>query len=252
MHLLENDFESISVDAQRGLCRGMAQNSARWQADAFELLIAISCTRETLTRIADSAGRKELLRSIVRESASDLYTLLLIRRIEHSLKEPSALAEDERYRAVGFESGGAVSSANLLSDLQEIKGFATEHLRARYLVPDAPSVFEQYRSLGSGVNRIEPNLFLFNWQYLGTEAEADEKQYLRELFTKRPQDLNEFLRLMFRVPFIDDYTELKPLIDYKELSELITQKEGILDRDKVEQFRQRYSAVAEAPRNDGS
>lgn len=252
MHLLENDFESISVDAQRGLCRGMAQNSARWQADAFELLIAISCTRETLTRIADSAGRKELLRSIVRESASDLYTLLLIRRIEHSLKEPSVLAEDERYRAVGFDSGGAVSSANLLSDLQEIKGFATEHLRARYLVPDAPSVFEQYRSLGSGVNRIEPNLFLFNWQYLGTEAEADEKQYLRELFTKRPQDLNEFLRLMFRVPFIDDYTELKPLIDYKELSELITQKEGILDRDKVEQFRQRYSAVAEAPRNDGT
>ena len=242
MHLIENDFTTFSLDAQRGLCRGMAQNSAHWQADAFELLIAISCTRETLTKITDSSGRKELLRSIVGESASDLYTLILIRRIEHSLKDPSALADDERYRTVGFGSGKAGSSPNLLSDIQEIKGFTAEHLRVRYLGHDAPSVFEQYGSLGSGVNRIEPNLFLFNWQYLSADAQSDEKNYLRGLFAKRPQDLNEFLKLMFRVPFIDDYAELRPLIDYKELSELITLHESVLDRDKVEQFRHRQRA----------
>ena len=52
---------------------------------------------------------------------------------------------------------------------------------------------------------------------------------------------------MFRVDFIDDYTALKPLIDYRELSELITLNEGILDKDKVGQFRQRYDAEQASP-----
>jgi hypothetical protein len=52
---------------------------------------------------------------------------------------------------------------------------------------------------------------------------------------------------MFRVDFIDDYTVLKALIDYKELSELITLNESILDEEKVRQFRERYSAENSSP-----
>jgi hypothetical protein len=247
MHLIENEFESFKLDAQRGLCRGMAQNSALWQVDAFQLMIAITCTRETLGNIAESDRRQEFLRAIVRESGSDLYTLILIRRMEYDLEnEPSSLPEGVRYRAIGLGSGEADTSLKLLSDLREVKTFVTDHLRARYLGPDAPSVFEQYRSLGSGANRIEPNVFLFNWQNLGADAQADQREYLRGLLAKRPQDLNEFLKLMFRVAFIDDYSQLKPLIDYKDLSELITRNESIVDADKVEQFRERYYAEQES------
>jgi hypothetical protein len=243
VHLVENEFTTFALEIQRGLCRGMAQNAELWQADAFELLIAIGITRETLEKIPKSDDRKDLLRSIVVESASDLYTLMLIRRIEYDLN--SVLKEGEQYRVLGFGSDGADIRMKLLSDLQEIKPFVTEHIRARYLKPGALSVFEQFSNLGPGVNRIEPNLFLFNWQFLGPEAQADEKKYLQDLFTRRPQDLNQFLKLMFRVEFIDDYTQLKPLIDYKELSDLITVNEGVLDHDKVAQFRERYSRSEE-------
>jgi hypothetical protein len=239
MHLIDNDFANFGLPVQRGLCRGMAQNSALWQADAFELLIAVTSTRETLAKIRESNERKEFLRSIVRESASDLFALMLIRRIEYDLG--LALKEGEQYRTLGFGPTDANKVTPLLSDLQEIKAFAAQHVRERYLRPDAPSVFEQFSNLGDGVNRIEPNLFLFNWQSLGQEAQVDEKKYLRDLFTKRPQDLNEFLKLMFRVQFIDDYTQLKPLIDYKELSDLIDLNEGLLDHERVAQFRERYS-----------
>ena len=183
--------------------------------------------------------RKRLLRSITQESASSLYTLFLIRRIEYDLNSP--LREGGRFRALGFGPGDAGLTAGILSDLQEIKGFAIEHVRARYLGPDAPSVFEEFSGLGSGVNRIEPNMFLFHWQYLGPDGQADERRYLRDLFVRRPQDLDQFLKLMFRVPFIDDYKQLRPLIDYKELSDIITLNESSLDHDKVEQFRERYS-----------
>jgi hypothetical protein len=47
---------------------------------------------------------------------------------------------------------------------------------------------------------------------------------------------------MFRVKFIDDYTALKPLIDYKELSDMITRDEGVLNPEKVKSFRERYAA----------
>jgi len=133
---------------------------------------------------------------------------------------------------------------NLLADLQEIKVYVKEQLREHYLIPDAPSVFEQYGfdTQGSPVNRIEPNLFLFNWQLLGADAQSDERQYLLSLFNRRPEEINAFLKLMFRVEFIDDYSQLKPLIDYKELSELIAHNENILDKEKVRQFRERYRA----------
>ena len=51
---------------------------------------------------------------------------------------------------------------------------------------------------------------------------------------------------MFRVRFIDDYTALKPLIDYKELSEMITRNESILIPEKVKNFRERYNAEVPA------
>jgi hypothetical protein len=261
MHLIESELASFALDVRRGLCRGMAQNSALWQSDAFELLIAIGCSRETLQAITDSDGRKRLLRSIIQESASCLYALFLIRRIEYDLNSP--LKEGERFRTLGFGPGDAGLAAGILSDLQEIKGFAIEHVRARYLGLEAPSVFEEFSGFGSGVNRIEPNMFLFHWQYLGREGQADEKRYLQDLFVRRPQDLNQFLKLMFRVPFIDgvpfidDYTQLKPLIDYKELSDLITLHESLLDKDKVEQFRERYSrsegeTPPESPKEGGA
>jgi hypothetical protein len=71
-----------------------------------------------------------------------------------------------------------------MSELEETKNLVKEWLRARYLVPDAPSVFDQYGSVdsdGSTVNRIEPNLFLFSWQALGPDAKDDQRKYLRKL-----------------------------------------------------------------------
>ena len=164
---------------------------------------------------------------------------MLIRRIEYDLS--FALKEGEQFRASGFVPDDGDTNTKLLSDLQEIKDLATTHIRARYLGPGAPSVFEEFSKLGSGVSRIEPNQFLFNWQRLGSAAQTDEKKYLRDLFVRSPHDLNEFLKLMFRVEWIDDYAALKPLIDYDELSDLITRHEGSLDRNYVSKFRVRYS-----------
>ncbi len=245
MHLVENNLSDLNGEAQRGLCRGMAENSALWQGDAFELLIAINSTRDTLLRTADSNARKRLLRSIVTESASDYYTLALLRRLEYDLN--SALSEGKQYQALGFGPEDSNNRASLLSDLQEIKDLATKHVRDHYLGPGAPSVFEQFSGLGSGVDRIEPNAFLFNWQYLGPEARVDERKYLYDLLKTRPRDLNEFLKLMFRVDFIDDYGQLKPLIDYKDLYELVNLHESSLDHDKVEKFRGRYLRDQETP-----
>jgi KAP family P-loop domain len=221
MHLIENRFDDFGPQVARGLCRGMARNSALWPTDAFELMIAIRCTHETLKKDPDRTSRLQLLRTIVRESASDLYVLTLLWRMQ-KLEE---------------EAGG-----KLLADLHEIRTTIKEQLRAHYLTGVAASVFEQFGSLGSGANRTEPNQFLFSWQLLGPDAQSDQREYLRSLFRRRPKDLDEFLKLMFRVDFIDDYTTLKPLIDYNDLSELITLNEAILDRQKVEQFRMRYNA----------
>jgi KAP family P-loop domain len=225
MHLIETSFDKFEPLAARGLCRGMARNSALWPTDAFELMVAIRCTHDTLGENTDGAARLQFLRTIVQESASDLYILTLLWRMQK-------LEEDAH--------GG------LLPDLQEVKATVKEQLRAHYADPNAPSVFEQFGGLGSGANRIEPNQFLFSWQLLGADARSDQRKYLQNLFRRRPKDLDEFLKLMFRVEFIDDYATLKPLIDYQELSDLITLNEGILDPQKVEKFRQRYNAEPRA------
>jgi KAP family P-loop domain len=245
MHLVENRFEEFGLDVARGLCRGMARNSALWPLDAFELMIAVRSTRETLGKIPDGAARLKFLRCIVEESASDLYSLALLRRLEDQLKpDPADLAQHEQFRALGLPapalSSTAKKNAMLLSEIEEIKGDLKKQLHKHYLIPDAPSVFEQFGNLGAG--GIEPNVFLLSWRNLGADAESDQKRYIRDLFARRPEDLDKFLRLLFRADFIDDYSALKPLIDYKELSSLITKNESILDQDKVQQFKQRFAA----------
>jgi hypothetical protein len=124
-------------------------------------------------------------------------------------------------------------------ELGEIKSDVRKTLRDHYLVPDAPSVFDQFGSLS--ISRIEPNAFLLSWRNLGDHAESDQKEYLRKLFARRPGDLDKFLALFFRVDFIDDYDALRSLIDYNELMQLIIANEAILNPDKVEKFRKRYT-----------
>jgi hypothetical protein len=243
MHLIENQFNEVELQAAKGLCRGMARNSALWQFDAFELMIAIDATHKTLKSIIDDVERVELLRAIVRESTSPLYTLSLVSRLEQMIKaDPLMLAEGEQFKARGFYSSENETNKKLLSNLQTVKGYIEEQLREYYLAPEAPSVFEQFGSFGSSVNRIEPNIVLVEWNRLGSGAATDQREYLRNLFTRKPKDLDAFLKLMIRVDFIDDYTGLKILIDYKDLSEMITLNEGALDQEKVSKFRERYNA----------
>jgi hypothetical protein len=217
MYRLESVTNELRLESARGLCRGMAQNASVWRWDALELMIAVNCTRETLRRIADAAERQELLRSIIQESTSNLYTVDLIWLLEKD------------------------ASPELLSDLEEVKSHATKHLKAQYFAADAPSVFEQFGG-ANPIQDIGPVQFLFGWKHLGTDAEADQRHYLEGLFGRRPEDLNELLKQMFRVRFIDDYTALKPLIDYRVLADLITRNESILDSEKVRNFRERYNA----------
>jgi hypothetical protein len=80
------------------------------------------------------------------------------------------------------------------------------------------------------------------WRNLGGNAEAEEREYLLGLLTRRPEDIEHFLSMMFRAEFLDDYANLKLLIDYKELAQLIALHEDKLDKEKVRQFRQRYQA----------
>jgi len=248
MHSLDNSWDEFALEVARGLCRGMAQNSALWSLDAFELMIAVRRTRTTLEKIVDSAGRLGLLRAIVRESGSDLYTLALLRRLEDQLKpDASEIAQHEQLKGLGLPVPDA-RNAKLLSDLKEAKNNLAKQLREHYLIADAPSVFEQFGTLSTG--RIEPNALLLAWRNLGGDAESDQREYLRSLLARRPQDLDKFLKLFFRVEFIDDYSALKPLIDYKELSELITLNEAVLDPEKVAQFRARYNAESPASAED--
>ncbi|MFZ1007152.1 MAG: hypothetical protein WAN65_09960, partial [Candidatus Sulfotelmatobacter sp.] len=228
VHLIENRFEEFSLQVKQGLCRGMARNSALWSLDAFELLTAVDCTHKTLGMITDDSARRAFLHNVIRECESDLYAVILFWRLEKLEKE---------------------AQQKFLPDLQEIRTPLRDQLRSHYLSSDPPSVFEQYGKLGTG--GIEPNQFLFSWQALDPDAKSDAREYLRKLFVRRPNDLDKFLKLMFRVDFIDDYTILKPLIDYKELSEMITLNEGILDPEKVRKFRRRYEADnISSPGND--
>lgn len=221
VHLVENRFDEFGPEAQRGLCRGMARNSQLWAIDAFELMTAVACTHTTLGKTPDATMRRKLLLDVVRESASDLYTLDLYWRLQRLEKE---------------------GNQTLLPEIQELASPLEEQLRSHYISPDdPPSVFEQYGKLGSGANRIEATQFLFWWQALGQDAQSDARAYVKTILRRRPADLNELLRLMFRVPFIDDYATLKTVVDYNELSKLIEQNEGLLDPEKVRMFRQRYA-----------
>jgi hypothetical protein len=230
MHLIENRFAEFGLRAKQGLCRGMARNSALWSLDAFELFTAVSCTHETLGMITSRTDRLKFLGNVIQESQSDLYALNLFRQLVEKEKE---------------------AQQKLTPELDEFVPILEQQLHSHYIRPDAPSVFEQYGNLGSGANRIEPNQFLFSWQRLSPSANADAREYLRELFRRRPKDLDEFLKLMFRVDFIDDYTILKPLINYQELNELISQNANILDPNKVQKFKRRYdSDVSPSVEND--
>jgi hypothetical protein len=219
MHLIEGRFDQLGLLPRRGLCRGMARNSSLWSFDAFELSTGVNCTHEALRATTDGPEKRAFLHNVIEESESDLYALTLYWRLEKLEKE---------------------AQGKLLPVLQEVRGPLRNRLRSHYLSPDAQSVFQQYGKLATG--GIEPNQFLFSWQALDAEAKSDARNYLRALFKRNPKDLDEFLKLMFRVDFIDDYTILKPLIDYKELWELISLNERTLDPDRVRKFRQRYEA----------
>lgn len=54
--------------------------------------------------------------------------------------------------------------------------------------------------------------------------------------------MDKLLKLLFRAEFIDDYNALKPLMNFKELYQLISLNEPILDPVKVAQFMKRYNA----------
>lgn len=240
MHLIANRFDEFKLEIARGLCRGMARESAIWSLDAFELMIAVQCTRETIQKTAESDGRINFLRAIIHESASDLYSLALLRRLEDHLKpDPSEVFLQEQSQTLGIPLP-SVKNAQFLSELTGIKVELTKLLRSHYLGPNPPSVFEQFGDLGVG--RIEPNAFLLAWHNLGGDAESDQREYLKNLFAGRPQDLDKFLKLLFRADFVDDYTTLKPLIDYGDLSQLITSHENILDSANVSRFRKRYGS----------
>jgi hypothetical protein len=235
MHLIDGRFDDFKLQVDRGLCRGMARNSELWSTDAFELMIAVRRTREVLQQDVNS---RDLLTLIISESSSDLYTMTLIWRIEEALKKEgtqSGIAADS-------SQGGATQ--RLIADIAATKIELVAHFRARYLGSEAPSVFEQFGNLSSGAarNRIEPVWLLLAWRSLGPTADSDQKEYLRRLFRQRPQDLDNFLGQMFRVEFLDDYANLKPLFDYKELCDLINSNESSLDPEKVKKFRERFKA----------
>jgi hypothetical protein len=114
MHLVENRFDEFSLEVTRGICRGMTRNSALWSLDAFELMIAIQRTRETLGKMQDKADRQTFLRTIIDDSSSDLYILALLRRLEDEFKpSTSELAEEGQFKAHGFVSTDAAKRRNV-------------------------------------------------------------------------------------------------------------------------------------------
>ena len=236
MHRIEDTFDAFGEQAKRGLCVGMAQNSDVWGPTAFEFMIAARVTSETLERETDRAARREFLRDLIRVSTSDLYTLTLRQLIEKTLKD----AVEERRKPK--------PNPDLFLDLEEIKECLEAHLRQRYLGSDPPSAFKQFAS--PNTTGIDPIVFLFEWNKLSDGAKADERQYLASLLASNPEDLNQFLKSMFRVDFIDDYSNYKHLIDYEDLSELIAANEDKLDASKVQQFRQRREGDKSASEPD--
>lgn len=215
VHQIEMDFDSLSMKTSRGLCRGFAQNSHSWTSDAFESMSAIDCTRKTLRKMTTDSERESFIVELISESSSMLYAFFLVNRLVMDSQ-----AEVQLHRGL----------------IQ--KGLKRE-MHTRYMIKDAPSVFEQLRTEGG---RIDPIWLLMEWRRLGADAESEQESYLLDLFGRRPADLNFFLRTMFRAEFLDDYTNLKPLIDYARLAELIKANASLLDEAKVQAFCQRYKA----------
>lgn len=210
MHLIDGRLSDVPLQAARGICRGMAKNSSVWTRDAFEFNIGIRANYQTLRRIESSEDRKAFLILLIDDCSSALYALHIFWVIQDSKDVDQAV----------------------LSDVKALEPHMKDWMRAKYLVPNAPSVFDQFKS-------IDPVQTLFAWRRLGPDADLEEKQYLRELFTRDPASLDKLLKLMFRVEFIDDYAALKPIFDYDELSRFIEMNKGKLDPERVQQFERR-------------
>jgi hypothetical protein len=215
VHRIENVFDGFGLPTALGLCRGFARNSSIWTSDAFEFMTAVRCTRAVLTKMKESSEKQSFLLVVIRESISTLYALLLVEILEKEARD------------------------QLPSDLQQIKDALKEKMRRHYRTSNAPSVFEEF---ATDLGRIEPIQLLMAWRRLGPDAILDQQQYLLDLFVRRPSDMNWFLKTMFRVEFMDDYTALKPLIDYARLAELIAKNADLLDGTKVQQFKARFDA----------
>jgi hypothetical protein len=215
VHRIENIFDGLSLRVARGLCRGMAQNSSIWSSDSFEFMSAVRCTLTTLSKMTVVSERESFLELLIREYGSSLCALLLVEILEKEARD------------------------RLPSNLQRIKDVLKKVMRERYLVRDAPSVFEEFEN---DMGRIEPIRFLFAWRHLGSDAEQEQRKYLLDLLARRSSDLNWFLKAMFRVDFMDDYSALKPLVDYDKLADLVNRNGNVLDNGVVEKFRARYKA----------
>jgi hypothetical protein len=213
LHRIEGVFGTFALEIARGLCRGFAQNSSIWSSDAFEFMISVRCTRTTLLKIEDPVKREGLLLRMVTESSSTLCALLLVEILEKEGRDA------------------------LPSSLTAVHDALKQKLRKRYLAEDAPSIFEEFKT---DLGRIEPIQFLMAWKRLGPDVELEQQQYLLHLLARRPADLNMFLKSMFRIEFMDDYTALKQLIDYDLLAAIVDQNVDSLDGAKVQQFRERY------------
>jgi hypothetical protein len=213
MHLLEGKIRDFELPVSKGLCRGMSNRSSIWSRDAFEFQIGVRCTYQTLKRIDDRTERQQLLRQIIDDSSSALYALSVLWIIQSDKDAEPAIIED----------------------VKALHIHAMQWMKRKYLVADAPSVFDQYKD-------IDPVQILFAWMRLGADAATDQKEYLRKVLTTNSSSLSKFLNSMFRVDFIDDYNALRPLMDYEELDSLIAANEDKLDATKVQQYRKRRLA----------
>jgi hypothetical protein len=244
MHVLESHWNEFGTTEASGLCRGMARSSFPWVFDAFELGTAVDVTGQTLRQMNNSGDRQKLLNAVIRESTSPIYPLLLLRRLEEQSTDPLGVVPGTRFRAVGFDAENASKTA-ITADVLEAKSTLRGQMCKWYLTQNPPSVYEQFDSLGP--NRLEPHILLLNWNALGEGAEVDQRNYLLRLFEEHPANLNRWMRLMFRVDFIDDYTALKSLIDYRHLSQLLTKNESLVDTGSLEKFRKRFNAEISPP-----
>jgi hypothetical protein len=216
MHLIDMRQSEFSVDAAKGLARGAARRASYWSRDAFEFDIAIRMTYQALLRIKDSSERQKLLRAIVDESSSILYSLYMIWVIETTKDAVPAIVED----------------------IVAIKPYLQCRVETEYLTLGAPIIYDQFKD-------IDAHQVLFAWGRLGPEGTANARQYIHGILAANPTALDKLLKLMFRVEFIDDYAALKPLFDYDEIARLIDENKEKLDPEKVKQFQDRHHRADE-------